>query len=248
MSKRVLVIDDSPMTVDLISGALAAAGFQTEAAPDLAALDERLMGPPFDVVLVDVNMPEMYGDDVVEFLRVQRKITAKLLLYSDIPEKDLEAKAQASGADGFITKSAGLEAAVETIRAATESEEAEQPNRRVLVVEKEPRVAKGLGQAILGASGSVVSASTSGEATRALLNKKTRPDVVIIDVRTPGVDAAEMCKTLKSNAIFQGIKVVLVGDAGAALTALKASTGADLAAAADSDVEHAVSTLLGAGR
>jgi CheY-like chemotaxis protein len=248
MSKRVLVIDDSPMTVELISGALAAAGFVTETARDLASLDERLMGAPFDLVLVDVNMPEMYGDDVVEFLRVQRKLTAKLLLYSDISEKELEAKAKAVGADGFITKSAGLEAAVETIRAATDSGEAEPVSRRVLVVEKTPAVAKSLGESVLGPSGSVVSATSSGEATRALLNKKTRPDLVVIDVRTPGVDASELCKTLKSNAIFQGIQVVLVGNAGDALTALQASVGADLAVPADGNVEHALSTLLGGGR
>src|SRR4051812_33183094 len=115
MSGRVLVIDDSPMLIELMLKALASAGLQATGAMDLASLDEKLSGESFDLILVDVNMPEMFGDDVVEFLRTQRKVTSKLVLYSDIPEKDLAAKARSSGATGFITKSKGVEAALEEI-------------------------------------------------------------------------------------------------------------------------------------
>src|SRR4051812_887217 len=109
MTARVLVIDDSPMVVDLLVKALEGAGVAAEAASDLATLDQRLNGGQHELVLVDVNMPEMYGDDVVEFLREQRKLSCKLLLYSDIPEDELKAKVKRSGADGYISKGGGLE-------------------------------------------------------------------------------------------------------------------------------------------
>ncbi|HZA51445.1 MAG TPA: response regulator, partial [Myxococcaceae bacterium] len=103
MPARVLVIDDSPMLLDLTVTALRTAGFDASSAVDLASLDQALAAGPVDLILVDVNMPEMFGDDVVEFLRSQRKVNAKLLLYSDIPEKELAHRAKASGADGFVT-------------------------------------------------------------------------------------------------------------------------------------------------
>src|SRR5690348_246637 len=103
MRARILVIDDSPMLLELTTKALQLEGFDALGAMDLAQLDERLQTGPFDLVLVDVNMPEMFGDDVVEFLRKQRKVTSKLLLHSDIPINELAAKAQASGAHGFIS-------------------------------------------------------------------------------------------------------------------------------------------------
>ncbi|NPC84515.1 response regulator, partial [Pyxidicoccus fallax] len=107
---RVLVIDDSPMLVELTVRALTAAGYQASGAQDLASLDQKLTEGPFALILMDVNMPEMFGDDVVEYLRRQKKVTAKLVLYSDIPEAELAGKTKASGADGYILKSGGLEA------------------------------------------------------------------------------------------------------------------------------------------
>ena len=111
MPARVLVIDDSAMIVELLVTALKGAGLDAESATDLASLDARLKGGAHDLVLVDVNMPEMYGDDVVEFLREQRQLSCKLLLYSDIPEDELKAKAARVGADGYVTKGGGVEAA-----------------------------------------------------------------------------------------------------------------------------------------
>ena len=116
MAARVLVIDDSAMIVDLLVKGLLAAGIEAESAMDLAALDARLKNGHHELVLVDVNMPEMYGDDVVEFLREQRQLKCKLLLYSDIPEPELKLKAERVGADGFITKGDGLEVAVAEVK------------------------------------------------------------------------------------------------------------------------------------
>jgi DNA-binding response OmpR family regulator len=104
IAARVLVIDDSLMMGQLITQALNGAGLTADAVANLAALDQQLEKNSYALVLVDVNMPEMYGDDVVEFLRVQRRLTAKLFLYSDTPEEELAAKAKAAGADGSICR------------------------------------------------------------------------------------------------------------------------------------------------
>ncbi len=109
---RVLVIDDSPMLVELTVGALAAAGYQATGATDLASLEQKLAEGTFSLILMDVNMPEMFGDDVVEYLRTQKKVTAKLVLYSDISEEELAAKTRNSGADAYILKGGGLEAVI----------------------------------------------------------------------------------------------------------------------------------------
>ncbi len=134
MSARVLVIDDSPMIVELLRKALAGAGVEADSASDLATLDLRLKGGQHELVLVDVNMPEMYGDDVVEFLRAQHKLQAQLLLYSDLPEAELEAKTKSSGADGFIAKSAGVESAVEEVKRRLVGA-APRAGKRILVVD-----------------------------------------------------------------------------------------------------------------
>ena len=113
---RVLVVDDSPLLVELVAQALSAEGIQTEKAIDLATLDQRLAAEPFDLILVDINMPEMFGDDVVEFLKSQRKTKAQLILYSDMAEAELAARVGTSGADGYLLKAWGIERCVQEVR------------------------------------------------------------------------------------------------------------------------------------
>jgi DNA-binding response OmpR family regulator len=205
-----LVIDDSPMIVELLVKALGAAGLEADSASDLASLDERLSGGQHELMLVDVNMPEMYGDDVVEFLREQRKITAQLLLYSDLPEAELHEKATRVGADGYITKSAGVEAAVDEVkRRLGGAASGTKAGKKILVVDDSPATAKLL-EAELKAKGfEVATAESADTATKIILKKKTRPDLVLLDVRMPNVNGEQFCRFIKSNALFAGIKVIL---------------------------------------
>jgi PAS domain S-box-containing protein len=70
--RRVLVIDDEPLTVTMASAALREAHdvvCETDAA---AGLDRILGDPPFDVVLCDLMMPGMTGMDIYESVARQR--------------------------------------------------------------------------------------------------------------------------------------------------------------------------------
>ncbi|MFZ5468350.1 MAG: response regulator [Myxococcota bacterium] len=233
MSAHVLVIDDSQMTLDLVVRALRSAGYTTEGAADLASLDAALAKTKFDLVLVDVNMPEMYGDDVVEFLRTQRKLSSKLVLYSDIAETELAAKAKAVGADGYICKSKGLESAVANVGKLTApaGESAQTPTtrkKRVLIVDDSETVALLL-QSELSAKGlEVFTADTADKATKIILKKQTRPDLVLLDVRMPNVNGEQFCRFIKGNTLFRGIKVLLCsGEDEAELKRICREAGAD---------------------
>ncbi len=241
MSARVLVIDDSPMTVQLITTALAGVGLAADAASDLAALDKRLAEHTYDLVLVDVNMPEMYGDDVVEFLKVQRQLKAKLYLYSDIPETELAAKARNVGADGYITKASGLEAAVDVIRAAVTGP----AKRRVLVVDDSEATARLLEVELTGQGHEVMTANSADAATKIILKKKTRPDLVLLDVHMPGVNGEEFCRFIKGNSLFAGIQVVLCSaEEETELQRIVASAGADGYVRKDSLIAREILDLL----
>ena len=232
MPARVLVIDDSPILLDVTVNALRAAGFDATSALDLASLDQALAGGPIDLILVDVNMPEMFGDDVVEFLRSQRKVNAKLLLYSDLREQELAERARASGADGYVAKSAGLEAAVAEVRARLSRGAAEKPTPqapapsahaveplvprtidgrkgRILIVDDSEMVGHVLQGELQSRGYDVHVADSAEKATRIILKKPTRPDLVLLDVRMPNVNGEQLCRFIKGNSLFAGIKVIL---------------------------------------
>lgn len=246
MAARVLVIDDSPMMVQLTTQALGGVGLSADAASNLAELDERLAAHTYDLVLVDVNMPEMYGDDVVEFLKVQRKLSAKLYLYSDIPEDELVAKAKAVGADGYITKSSGLEAAVDTIRAAVgQAGGSGVQRRRVLVVDDSEATARLLEVELTAQGHEVMTANSADAATKIILKKKTRPDLVLLDVHMPGVNGEEFCRFIKGNSLFAGIQVVLCSaEQEPELQRITAAAGADGYVRKDSLIAKEILDLL----
>ena len=251
MAPRVLVIDDSPMTVQLLSQALLGAGLEVDTATDLAALDARLAEHSFDLVLVDVNMPEMYGDDVVEFLRASRQIKARLFLYSDLPEDELSEKAAKAGADGYIAKSYGLEAAVEKIRDSVMPEVDPAPvstapaKRRVLVVDDSESTAKLLEAELTAKGHDVMTAHSADAATKIILKKKTRPDLVLLDVHMPGINGEEFCRFIKGNSLFAGIQVFLCSaEEEGELKRITAAAGADGYVRKDSLIAREILDLL----
>lgn len=214
MPARVLVIDDSPMLVELAVKAFNAAGFRADGAMDLATLEQHLARGPVDVILVDINMPEIFGDDVVEFLRSQRQLDCKFVLFSDINESELAERARSAGADAFVSKSRGIDAAIEQVRALVGSVNPTEPpamrtGKRVLVVDDSETTAMLL-QAELSAKGfEVLTADTAEKATKIILKKKTRPNLVLLDVRMPQVNGEQLCRFIKGNSLFSGIKVLL---------------------------------------
>jgi CheY-like chemotaxis protein len=60
------------------------------------------------------------------------------------------------------------------------------------------------------------------------LKKKTRPDLVLLDVKMPNVNGEQFCRFIKSNALFAGIKVLLCsGENEAELQRICREAGAD---------------------
>ena len=52
-------------------------------------------------------------------------------------------------------------------------------------------------------------ADTADKATKIILKKQTRPDLVLLDVKMPNVSGEQFCRFIKSNSLFKGIKVLL---------------------------------------
>ena len=104
-SKRVLVVDDEPMMVELITTRLEVSGYQTFYARNGREGLERLTDTRPDALLLDINMPVMDGFAVLEQMK-HRGLLAKT------PTMVLTARNQAAdvkraitlGARDFLTK------------------------------------------------------------------------------------------------------------------------------------------------
>jgi two-component system OmpR family response regulator len=114
--KRILLMDDSEIFLEVTSTALKAAGYQVTCANDLAQLAEARKSGPSDLVLMDVQMPEAFGDDIALTLRHVYGIEAPIYLLSSLEEADLADRVEWARIDGFISKQLGVEAIVSRVR------------------------------------------------------------------------------------------------------------------------------------
>lgn len=106
--KRILLVEDSPLILAASVHALKTAGYEVAARSSFNDLLESGF-EGFDLVLMDVQMPELYGDDVAAVLRHGRGLTTPIYLFSSLPEADLAERAAAARVDGYILKDKGMD-------------------------------------------------------------------------------------------------------------------------------------------
>jgi DNA-binding response OmpR family regulator len=102
---RVLLIDDSSVSLLVCETLLVAEGFDIRAATTFDQFHQLLREWPPDIVLTDVQMPGMSGPELCRKLKAAPE-TAHLpvVLYSTLPEEELTILALQCGADGCVCK------------------------------------------------------------------------------------------------------------------------------------------------
>jgi two-component system chemotaxis response regulator CheY len=103
---EILVVDDSKVMRDMIVACLRPrADFAfTHASSGLEAI-ERLSLRTFDLVVLDLNMPDIGGIEVLEFVRGQDKIrTLPIIIVTTRGDEESRGRALEAGATRFMTK------------------------------------------------------------------------------------------------------------------------------------------------
>jgi CheY-like chemotaxis protein len=113
--KRVLVMDDSPLILEATRDALVAAGYSVDTASNLEEF-ERQCGAQHDLILLDVQMPEAFGDDIAMLLRQKRGVRTKIFFLSSLDDGDLGSRVAEAEIDGFISKRRGMDAIVRRVQ------------------------------------------------------------------------------------------------------------------------------------
>jgi DNA-binding response OmpR family regulator len=108
--KTVLVMDDSAIVRDTLAAVLEASGFAVRTAATLDELEAQRAACSPDLYILDVQMPEAFGDDVGLVLRDVQQVGVPILLFSSLDEKLLAQRASEAGLSGYVSKSAGLPA------------------------------------------------------------------------------------------------------------------------------------------
>ena len=108
---RALVVDDSPTVRAQLSNVITRIGMQCELADGAAAALARLEGSHYDLIVVDVLMPDMDGYKLTREIKRGRahKHTPVIILTSQSSPFD-RARGALAGCDIYLTKPVGLKA------------------------------------------------------------------------------------------------------------------------------------------
>jgi two-component system chemotaxis response regulator CheY len=104
--KRLLIVDDSKLMRDMVAACLrplGAVAFEF-AGTGLDAL-ERLALSQFDMMVLDLNMPDVGGVEVVEFVRSQDRLRElPILIVTTRGDDTSRTEVLEAGASGFVAK------------------------------------------------------------------------------------------------------------------------------------------------
>jgi two-component system cell cycle response regulator DivK len=105
MSKRILYIEDNPENRMLMRRVLMAEGYEVEEANDGQAGMQKAAESPPDLILMDINLPEIDGYEVTARLKQLPNMSGVpiIAVTANVMKGDRE-KTLAAGCDGYIQK------------------------------------------------------------------------------------------------------------------------------------------------
>src|SRR5690625_5407421 len=116
MDKKILIVDDEESIVTLLKYNIEQAGFKTDVAYTGLECLKKASEQPFDLIVLDLMLPEVEGTEVCRRLREQHVDTPILMLTAKDDEHD-KILGLELGADDYLTKPFSPKEVVARIRA-----------------------------------------------------------------------------------------------------------------------------------
>ena len=103
MKSKILVIEDNPMVVKSLEFKLNKDGYEVVVAQD-GRMAMKLLGEThFDLILTDLMLPFISGNEIIEFIKTEYPLIPVIVL-STSTQEDIITEAFMLGVDDFITK------------------------------------------------------------------------------------------------------------------------------------------------
>ncbi len=197
----VLVIDDDPVSRDVVRRALAAEGFDVVSAHGAREGLERARAVEPDLVLLDVIMPEADGWDVLRELKADPALSHVPVVMLTVVDEP--GRAFSLGASDYLSKPLWRDALRDVLR---RHGSADRP--RVLVVDDDATVRAVVARAITDLGWSVVEAANGREGLERFAEHGA--DLVLLDLMMPEMDGFEFLARVRLRPGGERVPVVVM--------------------------------------
>jgi two-component system, cell cycle response regulator len=232
---RVLIVDDEPMSIKVLSAQLHKEGWETEGVSGGEEAIRRARESSPDLILMDVLMPGINGYEATRRLKGDpATMHIPIILVTGLSDVQDKLDGLEAGADEFLSKpvnTAELTVRIKNILKLRQYEEqlmnralshdlsvvrhgsdvlgrAQTASSRILLLDGADRE-RSIFRDHLEELGHRVSAFGSGE-EKLLAEHERTTDIVILDAELPGVDTFEICRRLKQEGAVRRTPLVVI--------------------------------------
>lgn len=103
---KIMLVEDDPMIAEIYKKKFEASGFEVVNAVTGKEVLKFALEEKFDLILLDMVLPEISGEDVLKELKQSGNYSSdlKVIVFSNLDKSENENKVREIGADGFIGK------------------------------------------------------------------------------------------------------------------------------------------------
>lgn len=102
---RLLIVEDDPLNREMLSRRLQRLGYSVAHAENGRVALDILKNQPFDLVLLDIIMPEMNGFQTIEFMKTDPKLRyVPVIMITALDEVDSTVRCLEAGAEDYVPK------------------------------------------------------------------------------------------------------------------------------------------------
>jgi two-component system cell cycle response regulator len=211
MSAKILVVDDNPTNLKLVSDVLESEGYDILKAVDAEAAQVVLAATLPDLILMDIALPGMDGLTLTRKLKVEERTRGiRIVALTAFAMKGDDQKAFDAGCDGYITKPIDTRKLPDQVTGflARASSQSRSRRLKILIIEDHAVDLK-LADLVLSTAGHDVRAVATAEQAFAAI-QADRPQLILLDLELPGKDSLALVRKLKADPDTRAIHVVAV--------------------------------------
>lgn len=121
MTRKILIVDDEPDNLELIQFVLEGIGFETMVANNGLEAMAKVNTEKFDLVLLDIMMPDISGWDILKKIKEKDATTPVIILTAKARNIDKLLGMRVLKADDYITKPFLKKELIDKVKRLTES-------------------------------------------------------------------------------------------------------------------------------
>lgn len=223
---KIMLVEDDQMIAEIYQKKIEAAGHEVRIASSGKEVLRLAAQESFDLILLDMVMPEMGGMEVLKELRHSGDFDAdlKVIIFSNLSENEIQKEAMDNGADGFIGKTqfSPSDLVAEINRNLKEFEERKKNKARlngeksnlelngknILLIEDEEIFLEMFGKKLEDDGFHLEYAKNGAWGLKAAMEKNF--DLIITDMVMPAMGGEEIVKRLRDEEKTKSIPIIVI--------------------------------------